>query len=53
MEYNYKLLSKDLSSGKVFNARCMSVVNSLNTPFAIYISYTENSSNDTGNKKKY
>jgi hypothetical protein len=26
----------------------MSVVNSLNTPFAIYISYTESSSNDTG-----
>ena len=26
----------------------MSVVNSLNTPLAIYISYTENSSNDTG-----
>ena len=47
-DYYYESEEIDLSSGNIFNARCMSIVNSLNTPLAIYISYTENSSNDIG-----
>lgn len=44
----YESEEVNLSSKKILNSRCMSVVNSLNTPFAVYISYIENSSNDDG-----
>jgi hypothetical protein len=47
-DYYYESEEIDLSAGNAFNTRCMSIVNSLNTPFAIYISYTENSSDDAG-----